>query len=101
MANAMIELVAFWRAISVSREVEISSKGPKHSPNCIVQAACGRFEVFCTTTLDYSIPLIWTVGNPSTTEDQYATADPPPSTMTPEEMQSFRECLANSKRVVA
>ena len=35
---------------------------PKHSPNCIVQAACGRFEVFCTTTLNYSIPIIWTVG---------------------------------------
>ena len=37
-------------------------QGPKHSPNCIVQAPCGRFEVFCTTTLDNSIPLIWTVG---------------------------------------
>src|ERR1700685_2247329 len=39
-------------------------QGPKHSPNCVVQAGCGRFEVFCTTILDYSIPLIWTVGNP-------------------------------------
>src|SRR5271170_2565751 len=39
-------------------------QGPKHSPNCIVKAACGRFEAFCTTTLDYSIPFIWTVGNP-------------------------------------
>ena len=40
------------------------SKAPS-TPNCVVQAACGRFEVFCTTTLDYSIPLIWTVGSTS------------------------------------
>src|SRR5271154_4494627 len=39
------------------------SKAPS-TPNCVVQAACGRFEIFCTTTLDYSIPLIWTAGNP-------------------------------------
>ena len=35
---------------------------PKHSPNCIIQAVCGRFEVFYTTTLNYSITIIWTVG---------------------------------------
>ena len=39
-------------------------QGPKHSPNCIVQSRLRRFEVFCTTVLDYSIPLVWTTGNP-------------------------------------
>src|SRR5271155_2451750 len=34
------------------------------SKNCIVLAAWGRCEVFCATTLDYSILLIWTIGNP-------------------------------------